>query len=79
MMPTNTMRAFWKSPWRFEASSSRMSTAATALPPMMDHHEMNPPASADPGRMALAARAQKMPARNFHDGCIVRTFHEGAW
>ena len=48
-----------------------MSTAANALPAMMDHHEMKPPVSADPGRMALAALAQQMPASSFHEGCMV--------
>ena len=45
---------------------------------MMDHHEMKPPVSADPGRMALAAMAKNTPASSFHDGCIVRRFHESA-
>ncbi|RDB73798.1 hypothetical protein C1862_05025 [Eggerthella lenta] len=71
MMPANTTSAFWKSPWRLDTSSATMSTAANALPAMMDHHEMKPPVSADPGRMALAAIAQQMPASSFHEGCMV--------
>ena len=39
MMPANTTSAFWKSPWRLDTSSATMSTAANALPAMMDHHE----------------------------------------